>query len=261
MPIALLLQDALSPLTNAEVVLARWQAMVRLEALVVARARGAFVVHWFGVGLAAVGGRLLVGIQNIQALTVQYRQARAASVAGDTGPNLLEPLASLAGMGVGMFLSPSGAVLTLFAILRRDLGRIIGVLLTIVYSPHMIALMTGIGGGVLIGVGLPVALLVGIGYALYVAFSGDDIVERFELLGDVTRMITAFTRFINLLTVRARRCATRCWRCSAWRRHRGVDGASAWRRGIPAGAAGCRSSRRISGSSPCCATSASPRPI
>ena len=98
MPIALLLHEVLSPLAMAGPVLERWQAMLRVEALVVARARGAFIVHWFGPRLPAAGGRLLVGIQNIAALTEQYRRARAASVAGDTGPNLTEPLASLAGI-------------------------------------------------------------------------------------------------------------------------------------------------------------------
>ena len=200
MPIALLLQEALSPLATAELVLTRWQAMLQFEALVVSRARGAFVVQWFGPRLAAAGGRLLVGIQNIGPLTEQYRRARAKSVAGDTGPNLLEPLASLAGMGVGMFLSPSGAVLTLFALLRREFGRIVGVLLTITHSIPMIELMTGVGAGLIIGLGLPIFFIGGIVYALYAALSDDDIVRQHELLGDLTRMIESVTRFINLLT-------------------------------------------------------------
>lgn len=200
MPIALLLQEALAPLTAAGPLLERWQAMLRLEALVVARARGAFLVHWFGPGLAASGGRLLVGIQNVEALALQYRRARAASVAGDTGPNLLEPLASLAGMGAGMILSPSGAVLTLFAILRREICRVGALLLTITHSAPMMQLMTAGGAGLLIGLGLPLFLLGGIGYALYVALSDDDVVQQHELLGDVARMIRSLTRFIDLLT-------------------------------------------------------------
>lgn len=134
MPIALLLYDSLAPRAGATTVLERWLTMLRLEAAVVARARSAFIVHWFGAGLRAIGGRLLVSIDNIDALTQQYRRARAASAAGDTGPNLAEPLAGMAGMGVGMVLSPTGAVLALYGALRFSLCSIGALLLTLIHG-------------------------------------------------------------------------------------------------------------------------------
>lgn len=199
MPIALLLQGALLPLAGARPVLDRWQAMLRLEALLVARARSAFVVQWFGPRMTHNAGRLLVSIENIEALTQQYRQARAASLAGATGPNLAEPLAGLAGMGVGVFISPSGAVLTLYANLRRTLCTVGSVLLTITHSTPMIVLMT-MGGGALALVLLPVALLLGIGAAAGAAAGTGESAQTYEMLGDLTRLLLAFRRFIDLLT-------------------------------------------------------------
>jgi hypothetical protein len=201
MPIALLLQDMLTPLGAAGPVLERWQAMLRLEAVVVARARSAFLTQWFGPRLPASGGRPLIVIENVQALAAQYRRARAASAAGDTGPNLLEPVAGLAGIGVGLVLSPTGALLTLFTLVRVSLGNVMGVLLTITHGSLMIEMMTLFGGGLLLGLGLPLALLGGLGYLLYMAFSGnDERVRQFELLGLATRMLQSILRFIGLLT-------------------------------------------------------------
>lgn len=199
MPIALLLYDSLAPLAGASTVLERWLTMLRLEAAVVARARSAFIVNWFGAGLRAIGGRVLVSIQNIDALTQQYRRARAASVAGDTGPNLAEPLAGLAGMGAGMVLSPTGAVLALYGALRFSLCSIGALLLTLIHGINAVQMGAGVGA-VLLGIGLPLAVVLGIGYALYVALTNDEVVAKYETLGELTRLLQAFTGFIKLLT-------------------------------------------------------------
>ena len=201
MPIGLLLTGLSASLAATAAAFERWNAVLRLEAVVIDRARGAFLVEWFGARLPRTGTRLRVVIGNIDALGERYREARARSMGGQTGPNLLEPVAGLAGMAAGMFISPSGALMYLYACLRESLGAILSSLLTILYSPIFLAEITGLGAG-MAAVAFPLVLLGGFVVAIIAAAGGvnSSMVLVFELVGDATRAIQGLTRFINLLT-------------------------------------------------------------
>ncbi|RDZ29290.1 hypothetical protein [Lysobacter silvisoli] len=200
MPIGLLLTGLSAPLALMATAFERWNAVLRLEAVVIDRARGAFLVEWFGAALPRIGTRLRVVIENIDALGERYREARSRSMGGQTGPNLLEPVAGLAGMAAGMFISPSGALMYLYSCLRESAGAIVSSLLTILYSPIFLAEITGLGTAVA-AIAFPLVLLGGFVVAIIAAAGGTNssMVLVFELIGDATRAIQALTRFINLL--------------------------------------------------------------
>lgn len=198
MPISLLLTSLSAPLASLAAAFGRWNAVLRLEAVVMDRARGTFLVEWFGARLPRSNRRLSVVIDNLEALGERYREARSRSMGGQTGPNLLEPVAGMAGMAVGMFISPTGIVMYLYTKLRESMGPILAVLLTVLYSPIIVAEMTGLGTAAAV-ILLPIGLIAGIVYAAINA--GDDNIRvlQFELLGDATRMVQSLTRFLNLL--------------------------------------------------------------
>ncbi|NUO75455.1 MAG: hypothetical protein HOQ32_05510 [Lysobacter sp.] len=200
MPIGLLLTSLSTPLAGMATAFERWNAVLRLEAVVIDRARGAFLVEWFGARLPRLDSRLRVVIGNIVALGERYREARAQSKGGQTGPNLLEPLAGMAGMAVGMFISPSGSLMYLYTCLRESAGAIVSSLLTILYSPIFLAEITGLGTAVA-AVAFPLVLIGGLVAGIVAAAAGPNssMVLAYELLGDATRAIQALTRFINLL--------------------------------------------------------------
>ncbi|PTS90392.1 hypothetical protein DBR17_01575, partial [Sphingomonas sp. HMWF008] len=93
MPVALLLQQDFQRLARAARPLDHWREVLVLEALVIDRARGAFLSTWFDATLPRSGDAVSIGIGNIAALGEQFRRARAQSIGGDTGANLAEPLA------------------------------------------------------------------------------------------------------------------------------------------------------------------------
>jgi hypothetical protein len=198
-PIALLLTSLATPLAGLAAAFERWNAVLRLEAVVVDRARSAFLVDWFGNRLPRTNGRLRIVISNIDALGERYREARSRSMGGQTGPNLLEPVAGMAGMMAGLLISPSGAVMYLYASVRQSLCSIGSILLTLLYHPHFIAIFTGLGGAVAL-VLLPIALVGGIVIAAIGASANSTLTLAHEALGDAARAILALTRFINLLT-------------------------------------------------------------
>ena len=131
MPIGLLLTSLSTPLAGMATAFERWNAVLRLEAVVMDRARGAFLVEWFGVRVPRLDSRLRVVISNIVALGEPYREARAQSKGGQTGPNLLEQVVGMAGMAIGMFISPSGILLYLYTKLRDSMCAIGASVLTI----------------------------------------------------------------------------------------------------------------------------------
>lgn len=199
MPIALLLTSLSTPLAGLAAAFERWNAVLRLEAVVVDRARSAFLVDWFGSRLPRLDARLRIAISNIDALGERYREARSRSMGGQTGPNLLEPVAGMAGMLAGMAISPSSVVLYLYAKLRESMGSIAATLLTLLYHPVFIAELTGLGTAVAV-ILLPIALIGGIVIAAFGAVANSTLTLAFEALGDAARMLQSLTRFINLLT-------------------------------------------------------------
>ena len=201
MPIGLLLTSLSTPLAGLATAFERWNAVLRLEAVVMDRARSAFLMEWFGVRVPRLDGRLRVVIANIAAVGERYREARAQSKGGQTGPNLLEPVAGLAGMAAGMFISPSGSIMYLYACLRESLGAILSSVLTVLFSPIFLAEITGLGTAVAV-IAFPIVLIGGFVAAIIAAAGGPNssMVLVFELVGDVARVIQGLTRFIGLLT-------------------------------------------------------------
>lgn len=199
MPIALLLTSLSAPLAGMAAAFERWNAVLRLEAVVMDRARGAFLVEWFGARLPRSDNRLRVVIANIDALGGRYREARAQSIGGQTGPNLTEPVLGMAGMVVGIAISPTAGFMYMYAALRSSLGWILSSVLTVTHGPLMAMMVTGLGGAAAI-VLFPIAIIVGFVLAMVGAGANSTMVLAYELLGDATRAIQALTRFINLLT-------------------------------------------------------------
>ena len=199
MPIALLLASLKAPLSGLDAAFGRWNAVLRLETVVIDRARGAFMVHWFGPRLPSSEGRLRVVIDNIVPLGERYREARSRSMGGQTGPHLLEPVAGLAGTFAGMLISPSGALTYMYAQLRGSIGAILSATLTVLYSPHFIAMFTGLGGAVAV-VLLPFALIAGIVAAAIASAPGNSLVLAYEAIGELARVLRAMTRLIDVFT-------------------------------------------------------------
>ncbi len=110
MPLALMIQDFLQKMDRELKKLDGWNQLVQWEAVLVGRARGAFLTHWFGTHLPLDGHNPRIWIVNIEELK-QQRDAikRTDSLRG--GPNLLEPLAGLAGLLAGEMLTPLNAAL------------------------------------------------------------------------------------------------------------------------------------------------------
>lgn len=207
MPIALLLQQDFQRLARAATVLDRWREVLAIEALVIDRARGAFVVTWFGTAVPRRGDALSIGIVNIEALGEQFRRARARSLGGDTGANLAEPVAGLMGTAVGLLLSPSGSILAIYGLLRTATGTLPFILFHLLFSTGRVggALLLG-AAGVVAGVGAGVAavlLPIGlIGSILYIAFSAGRPGTgqlAYELLGALARLGEALPRLVAQL--------------------------------------------------------------
>ncbi|MBB6253149.1 hypothetical protein [Nitrospirillum iridis] len=120
MPLALLLQETVYTLRWGAFHLEPWNHLVRVEELLIDRARGAFLIHWFGRALPLRGSRVSVVIDNLDALRTQYFRARSSLAPDIGGPNLAEPLSGLAGEVLGIALSPTAALLAV-AVMVRDL--------------------------------------------------------------------------------------------------------------------------------------------
>ena len=118
MPLALLLRNMNGILSKAGSALAPWTQIVPLESTIVERARSAFLVHWFGPRVPVDGLSLKAIIVNIDQLAAQRQLAERSMPQTATGPNLLEPIMSFAGMAAGVLISPMGAVAGVITMLR-----------------------------------------------------------------------------------------------------------------------------------------------
>ncbi|OYY91542.1 MAG: hypothetical protein B7Y45_03015 [Sphingomonas sp. 28-66-16] len=204
MPIALLLQSDFQRLVRAARPLDTWREVLALEALVIDRARGAFLSDWFGAAVPRTSDQLLIGIVNIEALGEQYRIARARSIGGDTGANLTEPVAGLAGMAAGLLLSPSGSILALYGLLRTATGTLPLVIFHLLFSTRAFGAALSLGfAGVVVGLGAgAAAILLPIGFLaaiIYIAISSGRPGAgqlAFELLGALARLFEALPRFV-----------------------------------------------------------------
>jgi hypothetical protein len=194
MPMALLLQNQLKAFKKGANRLTPWIEVVRLESRLIARARNAFLVHWFGSGVPLQSLYLRIAIHNLDELRARYREVTSEVRPRSRGPNLTEPLAGLAGTLVGALLSPSGAIMASYLISRflwQAAGRVVAILGALVAGPLISAI--GATAGILL---LPVGLLFGI---IGGTFSRGALREGHDLLGSLASLLITVTDFINQL--------------------------------------------------------------
>jgi len=193
MPIALLLQSTFAVYRKGSTLLDPWLAMVRIEELLIGRARSAFLVHWFGDRLPVRDNRLQVSIANLRPLRQRWESVTRQQPDPDRGINLTEPLAGLGGTLVGIVLSPAGAILGIHGAVR----------LLVTGVTEAGGLLAGlIAGPVATAVGAIVGLLLPLGLALAAIFGAAEqgaLRELYRLLGAVARLLESATGFIDQL--------------------------------------------------------------
>lgn len=152
MPLALLIQSAISTLRRVAGGLSPWIALVEFELKLVERARGAFLTHWWGASIPLRGDQLRIAISNLDALRERYRAVTQRGSAGEA--NVIEPLAGLGGQVIGIALSPTGVFLIAHQLWRRVFGGagtgLLALLLEIVTVPVIYAGAVAAGLGTLL---------------------------------------------------------------------------------------------------------------
>src|SRR5262245_19572299 len=108
MPISLLLREAVYAFRWGAYHLGAWGHLVRTEEVLIGRARGAFLSHWFGPGLPLSGSFVAIVLANLGELQERYFLVSASALPELEGPSLGEPLAGLFGEVAGILLSPTG---------------------------------------------------------------------------------------------------------------------------------------------------------
>jgi hypothetical protein len=194
MPIALLLQSTFAVYRKGSTLLDPWLAMVRIEELLIGRARSAFLVHWFGDRLPVRDNRLQVSIANLRALRQRWEAVTRQQPETDRGINLTEPLAGLAGTLVGVILSPAGAILGVHGAIRLLVTGVTeagGLLAGLIAGP--VATAVGAVVGVLL---LPLGLALA---ALFGAAEQSALRELYRMLGAVARLLESASGFIDQL--------------------------------------------------------------
>ncbi|MBZ4373786.1 hypothetical protein [Corallococcus sp. AS-1-6] len=208
MPMSLLLHEVLGPLVEdsgrtlsfSTLALDRarrgltrldpFNRLVALEETLIARARSAFLVHWFGTGLPTSGLALRVSIANIDSLRRRYQAVLSATRPDDRGLNLTEPLLGLVGNLAGSLLSPAGVV-SLTVLARRLIPTWVRVLLFI------------FGWSIIPGIAAAVGVLLapgGLGLGVLLGARNEQPVRAIhDLMGALARLIEQVNRFIDLL--------------------------------------------------------------
>ncbi len=154
MPIALLLEESVLTFRFGAKQLDPWTHLVRIEELLIDRARSAFLVHWFGARLPLRRMHLQVVIQNLGEFRERFLQAVQSARGDISGPNILGPLAGLTGTLAGIVFSPAGIALTVIA-LSDNLSHWLVILLVVLAGL--------IGPPVILGLGIPLGLAAGLG--------------------------------------------------------------------------------------------------
>ena len=180
--------------------LAPWSRLVYLEEQMLRRARGAFLVHWFGTSIPVKGINLHIAIANIDDLKRRYLEVKEAMQRGpEPELNLLGPLAGLAGLLVGIAMSPTGAML-IASQARRIMDALVdepwSTILTMLYRLVGVWLLPIVGPAFVGLLVVPFLLAQGVGYAL-----GGDPKARgvYLLLGEAAMLIDAVVRFWDQL--------------------------------------------------------------
>lgn len=199
MPIALL-PDLAKTLLGVGGKLEPWERLVGLEVEVLRRARGAFLVQWFGRRVPERQLSLHVVFMNIAALKARYRQVRQSLPQPYPELNLIGPIAGAAGVLVGVFASVSGSFL--FMPYLHEVFELLvgtgfwGTLVTMSYSLLGNWIMPLLGPALGVGLLAPLGIAMALGLALANDRTSDGIVR---LMGNVAVMIDAFLTFWNQL--------------------------------------------------------------
>lgn len=198
MPIALF-PELTNTLSRLGRVLRPWRRITDVEEQVLRRARGAFLVQWFGTGIPILGVNLHVAIGNIEPFKRRYLAVERSMDDPLPALSLIGPLGALTGLMFGVALSPVGVVYVakhaneIFTDLAGEpaggifgmLYRIIGVWLIPLLSPGLAALATG---GLLVG-------------ALAMVAGGDRTTRGIQmLLGELALLFDATIRFWEQLS-------------------------------------------------------------
>lgn len=202
MPVALLLKNVLTTLRTAGTALAPWNDIVPLETTVVARARGAFLVHWFGSRLPLDGLTVRMYVTNTDALARRFDLANRSVPSSPGGPNLFGPILGFAGQLAGVMLSPAGAIAGVYALLH-NMGFS---LKTIMIALGWLAIPALLTAGMIVAPAGTTVLFGGLltagagGYAL-AAGLGDrrDLRALYDVFGSLARFMNAATSFLDLL--------------------------------------------------------------
>jgi hypothetical protein len=201
-PVALLLKNVLTTLRTAGTALAPWNDIVPLETTVVARARGAFLVHWFGPRLPLDGLTVRMYVTNTDALAQRFALASQSVPSSPGGPNLFGPVLGFAGLLAGVLLSPAGAVAGIYALLH-NMGFS---LKTILIALGWFAIPALLTAGMIVAPAGTTILFGGLltagagGYALAGGL-GDrrDLRALYDVFGSLARFMNAATSFLDLL--------------------------------------------------------------
>ena len=200
MPIAILLQEITAAFRYGARVLDPWNHLVMVEELLIDRARSAFLFKWFGTGLPLHGFHVRVAIVNIEELRQRYLKVQEEARQRAEGPNLTEPLFGMAGVAVGMLLTPGVAIGSAIAVVRslawhattflevlKEIGLRVLILAGSLLGPAVVALSPLLAAGSFVG------------YLQMGVANAPGLRAIFDLLGGLARLLAAATKFIRLL--------------------------------------------------------------
>ncbi|MET0452328.1 MAG: hypothetical protein ABW137_10875 [Mycobacterium sp.] len=179
MPIALLLQKpfaTLPTLLAAAKGLTPWVEVLGVEAVLFARARGAFMIRWFGTSVPRDGSYVRIAIANRAELDNRLAEilgqgSRTAGAASITGP-----VTALAGMVVGTLLSPVGQVAGIMLLLRFT-GFGVATLTEALGYLVVMAALVGFGPVAVVGVLAAIGLVGAAGLLLFLASTVEGVLE------------------------------------------------------------------------------------
>lgn len=186
MPLALTLQANARALLAGSARLGAWNRLVSLEALLVARARSAFLVRWFGPRIPLAGSRLRIAIDNLPALRERYlalaegtRSPRHAE-----GLDIVQPFANMLGTVASSFVNPLTLITILAAGAFQSFGRIAELLLSFLFGPLLPLILVFTGPFLLAPLlfSSPRELVEGYPLALAIGNLLPHLIELFEVL-------------------------------------------------------------------------------
>ena len=199
MPIALF-PELTENLRRTGKVMAPWSRLVDIETQLLRRAQSAFLTHWFGTSVPERRLNLYIAIRNVEALQKRYMLAKRSVEPAPSGLNLLGPLSGIAGLIVGMAMSPTGALL--IATQMHHVSDLLAKqpwadLITMVYRLVGVFILPVLGPFLALVVGMPLLLMAGIGFAA----GGTPVVRAVvSLLGEVALLIDGLGRFWDQLS-------------------------------------------------------------